>query len=123
MPTRKMQNFANSIIALVKAWPLGSEMLLVHHGQKKQVEKKGHVNCKIIYVKNYVRNRLVSSTIIFQNCNLPGVSRITRCLRDLLGQKKIFKNGPSLNKNNMLKCCEIHEELILYRLYGPIFWE
>ncbi len=61
--------------------------------------------CKTIW------NHLVSISTIFQNCNLPGVSRSTSCqvLRDFAWVKNP-KILPLLNKNNMLKCCEIDED-------------
>ncbi len=72
---------------------------LGQQGKKNQVKKKRHMGTTKELRRRIrcvtIRNRLVSSATLFQNCNL--------VLRDL----KSPNNGPSLNKNNMLKCCEI----------------
>ena len=50
------------------------------------------------------RNPLSSSAVIFQNCNLPGVPRSTRCsvLRDMAKVRKA-ETRPPLNKTHKLK--------------------
>lgn len=73
-------------------------------GRKKHKEKK---RC-ILTAKDLrrfkweaARNPLSSSATVFQNCNLPGVSRCTRC--QVLRVKKA-ETQPPLNKTHKLKC-------------------
>ncbi len=79
----------------VKTWHIGKQN---SHCDSRVRKNRWRIRCKTI------RNHLVSSATIFQNCNLPGVSRITRCqvLRDFAWVKNP-KKWPSLNRNNMLK--------------------
>ncbi|CAL9698388.1 unnamed protein product [Knipowitschia caucasica] len=76
-------------------------------GRKKRVETK---RCKVTAIdmrrikREATRNPLSSSAVIFQNCNLPGVSRSTRCsvLRDMTKVRKAEKRPP-LNKTHEIK--------------------
>ena len=62
-------------------------------GRKKRVEKKRRtlIAKDLRRIKREAtRNPFSSSAVIFQNCNLPGVSRSTRCsvLRDMAKVRK-----------------------------------
>ncbi len=75
-----------------------------HFGVEYPFKVKKYCRCETI------RNHLVSSATILQNCNLPGVSRSAMCL--VLRDFSCVKNPKKLhllNKNTMLKY-EIHED-------------
>lgn len=76
-------------------------------GRKKRVEKKRRkLTAKDLrrIKRESARNPLSSSAVIFQNCNLPGVPRSTRCsvLRDMAKVRKA-ETRPPLNKTHKLK--------------------
>ena len=76
-------------------------------GRKKRVEKKRRkLTAKDLrrIKREATRNPLSSSSVIFQNCDLPGVPRSTRCsvLRDMAKVRKA-ETRPPLNKTHKLK--------------------
>ena len=75
--------------------------------RKKRVEKKPRkLTAKDLrrIKREATRNPLSSSAVIFQNCNLPGVPRSTRCsvLREMAKVRKA-EIRPPLNKKHKLK--------------------
>lgn len=76
-------------------WTIKSFILNTQHDLKKCMEKKRH---------KLTSNPLASSATIFQNCNLSGLSRSTRCqvLRDMAKVREAEIQLP-LNKTNKLK--------------------
>jgi len=74
---------------------------------KKRVEKKRRkLTAKDLrrIKREAIRNPLSSSAVIFQNCNLPGVPRSTRCsvLRDMAKVRRA-ETRPPLNKTHKFK--------------------
>ncbi len=91
----------------VKAWPLYSKLLIGSAGSDRN-------ECEELGVKQ-IRNHLVSCATIFQqplwslqNYKVSGSQRLC------LGGGILKTNDAHLNKNNMLKWYEIHEDNLFW---------
>lgn len=85
-------------------------------GRKKRIKKKRRkLSAKDLrrIKREDTRNPLSYTAAMFQNCNLPRVSRSTRCsvLRDMAKARKA-ETPPSLNKTCKLKCQDLAKKYL-----------